>query len=229
MQLTALQSLLLNTDTTTDVLRDLARVAAEAVHPSASCGITSRRDGQPITVASSDQRAEQLDETQYRAEDGPCLHALDTGQPIEITDLTDDHRWPQYREHALASGVRSSLSLPLTAAGNPIGALNLYLYDRHTLTDAQRRRAELLAAQTTAMLRLTFEQAEQAGLTRQLAETLTDRSAVDRAIGVVVAQEHCSPEQAKARLHARAADNSQSLAQAAADTVAATRQRPSPS
>jgi hypothetical protein len=62
-----LQSLLLSLDDTRTFLQQLTELAAGVVNPPASCGITMRRDGQPLTVASSDERAAALDETQYQA------------------------------------------------------------------------------------------------------------------------------------------------------------------
>ena len=67
--LTRLQSLLMTVSDLTDFLTELTKLSAELV-PGFSCGITSRRDGQLLTVSSSDDRAALLDETQY--EGGEC-------------------------------------------------------------------------------------------------------------------------------------------------------------
>ena len=120
----ALQSLLLDSPNLAGFLGDVARLAAGVV-PCASCGITVRRDGQPLTVASSDKWAEQVDEVQYGAGEGPCLDTLHTGAVIDVPDLAADGRWDGYRQHALEHGVRSSVSIPLAVGSATVGALNL--------------------------------------------------------------------------------------------------------
>ena len=84
----ALQSLLLTAEGIDDFLTEVAKLAAGVAQPPASCGITIRRHGQPLTVASSDERAEQVDEVQYGAGTGPCLDSLESGAIIDVPDLT---------------------------------------------------------------------------------------------------------------------------------------------
>src|SRR5690242_4189156 len=109
-----LQSLLFSVRSVETFLQQLTELVAGLVEPPASCGITVRRDGQPLTVASSDGRAEALDESQYATAEGPCLHTLRTGQPVAIPDMSTELRWPAYMARARELGLRRSLSLPLT-------------------------------------------------------------------------------------------------------------------
>jgi hypothetical protein len=74
-----LQNLLLGTQDIEDFLQELAVLAARRVTGGLSCGITLQPNGRPLTVASSDTLAEQMDEVQYGIDDGPCLHAMRTG------------------------------------------------------------------------------------------------------------------------------------------------------
>jgi GAF domain-containing protein len=94
-------------------LDKIAHLAAKTVAPAAACGITVRRDGRPFSAAVSNELAAQVDEIQYGAEQGPCLDALRTGTIVQVDDLNDEQRWDEYRPHAIAHGVTSSLSLPL--------------------------------------------------------------------------------------------------------------------
>ena len=50
----------------------------------------ARRDGRPLTVASSDERANALDEGQYAVTEGPCLHSLATGIAVLISDIDQE-------------------------------------------------------------------------------------------------------------------------------------------
>ena len=49
-----------------------------------SCGITLEPNGRPMTVASTDALAAQVDEVQYGLDQGPCLHALGTGAQVHL-------------------------------------------------------------------------------------------------------------------------------------------------
>jgi GAF domain-containing protein len=100
-------------------LAEIVGLAAGVVTPAATCGLTVRRNRQPLTVASSDARAAQIDEFQYEIGEGPCLDALDTDQTILVDDFDDD-RWPRFRTHALPHGVASSLSIPLVVEGQQL-------------------------------------------------------------------------------------------------------------
>lgn len=74
-----LQNLLLATSDIEDFLRELAALAARRVTSGSSCGITLQPNGRPLTVASSDTLADQVDEVQYSIGEGPCLHAMRSG------------------------------------------------------------------------------------------------------------------------------------------------------
>ena len=161
----ALQSLLLTAQDIEGFLTEVAKLAAGVAHPAASCGITIRRHGQPLTVASSDARAEQVDQAQYGAGAGPCLDSLETGAIIDVPDLTADTRWTDFRHQALAHGIRSSVSIPLSIDGSTVGALNLYGPQPHAFDQATRQHAEAFATQAATALtqHLGYEKHDPAG------------------------------------------------------------------
>ena len=136
-----LQDLLLASSDVTDFLQQLAVLCA-AVVPAAACGITMRGDREAFTVASSHELAREVDEIQYGRGQGPCLQALRTGEPVLVTDLSADDRWPDYARYAIQRGIASSLSLPLTIDGDTVGAINLYghFYGRVRTAGDQPRR-----------------------------------------------------------------------------------------
>lgn len=133
------QQLLVDNETLHEFLTGLAREAAADVDGALSCGVTVRRGArQPITFGSSDTFAAPLDEVQYAADDGPCLQALRTGVTVEVNDANTEDRWAAYITRGVAEGVRASLSMPITAAGETLGALNLYARAPRALTEADR-------------------------------------------------------------------------------------------
>ncbi|MEX5710186.1 GAF and ANTAR domain-containing protein [Parafrankia sp. FMc6] len=224
-----LTALLLSTADVVGFLEQLAVLAADVVVPPASCGITLRRDHQPYTVATSDELAEQLDEVQYGGGQGPCLDALRTGTVIEVTDMAAEIRWGTFPGHALAHGVRGSLSLPLFQHSASIGALNLYFRHPCVLTNAERHRAEGFARQATIALNVVLRHAEQATLSDQLRRALSSRAVIDQAIGILMAQQRCTAEDAFAILRQTSQNSNRKLRDVAAALIkAVTGQPPQP-
>jgi GAF domain-containing protein len=120
----SVHSLLLSGPRLEDLLVKLAGLAAKVVDPPASCGMTTRYDGQPRTIVTSDPRAALIDEQQYGLGEGPCLDALENGEVVDVADQASDYRWRRYRDSALELGVTASLSFPLIVDEQIIGALN---------------------------------------------------------------------------------------------------------
>lgn len=197
-----LQAALLGTDGIAGFLRELAGLAARTLGEGVSCGITLQPDGRPLTAASSDASAAQVDELQYGLDSGPCLTALRRGEEIRVDDLAADPRWADYAARALAHGVRSSLSLPLTALGQPVGALNLYSRQPGYFGAAETRLARRLAREAAVAVGLAGRLANQAVLTEQLRASLSSRAVIDQATGVIMAQQRCTAAEAFALLRA---------------------------
>jgi GAF domain-containing protein len=194
--LTDLQKALLSTQTLEQFLQELATLAARLVSNGVSCGMTMRPNGRPATVACSDPLASEIDEVQYRLDDGPCLHAMRSGDRVTIDDTGAREQWPRFEAAVQARGIRSCLALPLVADGKPVGALNLYARDAGAFGPAQVRRAENLAENASGALSLMLRLASYSELTDQLRSSLTSRAVIYQALGVIMAQERCT--QAKA-------------------------------
>jgi GAF domain-containing protein len=194
-------------------------LAAQVVTPAAACGLTMHRDGQPFTVASSSALAAQVDEVQYGAEQGPCLDTLRSGHIVQVDDLPGDQRWDRYRPHAVAHGVVSSLSLPLTVDGGPVGALNLYSPQPTAFTGPARQHAEAFAAQCSAALTLLLRQVNQAQVQQQLGAAMASRSIIDQAIGIFMGQQRCTASEAFDLLRQASQHRNRKLRDIAADII----------
>ncbi len=189
-----LQVLLLGTESVDGFLREVAGLAAGTLGNGLSCGITLQPNGRPLTVASSDGLASQVDELQYGLDEGPCLASLRTGQVVRIDDLAAEQRWPRYAGRALGYGVVSSLSYPTQVQGRPVGALNLYSRDPGFFGELQTRQAERFAQDASTAAGLAARMAQQAVLTDQLRASLASRPVIDRALGVIMGEQRCSAE-----------------------------------
>ena len=208
-------------------MHSLADRAAGAMRSPASCGITLRRDKQPVTVASSDAFALALDEVQYAKAQGPCLEAMSTGTVITVPDLLLERRWDGYPGHALAYGLRSSLSIPLSVETGTLGALNLYARAAHAFSDpSEVAAATALATQGSAILGVVMHKAQQVELTEQLREALVSRSVIDQAMGIIMAQQRCTDTEAFAILRNASQNRNRKLRDIAVDIVTSVGGRP---
>jgi GAF domain-containing protein len=191
-----LQQLLLATEDITGFLDQLATLTLKVVPGEVSCGITLRRDHGAFTVASSDSRASQVDEIQYGHDEGPCLHSLATGQVVVVDDLAEDDRWGGYRMPALGHGVRSSLSLPLSADGEVIGALNIYATRPRVFGPPEQLVAGRFADEASRALALAVRMAERSEMSAHLQAALASRAVIDQAMGIVMGQNRCTADEA---------------------------------
>ena len=107
-------------------LLEVARRIEEAVPECVGLSLAVIDEGITMTLVSTDRRAAHLDATQY-LDGGPCIASVDEVKPIEavIDDLLDEGRWLLYAQLGAASGVASSLSLPVTVDGEIVGGVNL--------------------------------------------------------------------------------------------------------
>ena len=216
----SLQDLLLSTTDLTSFLEGVAVVASGVVEPPASCGITTRHEGAPTTVATSDTRAAMADQAQYDTGTGPCLESLQTGLPVEVLDQSVDPRWPAYAARSVDLGVRCSLSMPLTVGDQTLGALNVYGYDRpREFGDDEKQRVKIFASQASTALALAMQRNEQQTTAQQLEEALASRSVIDQAIGVLMAEEKCTAEQAFELLRKHSQNNNRKVRDVAIDLI----------
>jgi GAF domain-containing protein len=216
-----LQQLLLATDNIDEFLQQLAHLATEMLPGELSCGVTMRRDHRPITVASSDLLASQVDEIQYQYDNGPCLASLNTGETVRIDDLATDQRWNGYQMPALAQGIRSSISLPLHAEQKVIGALNLYASRPGAFGPQEQATAARFADEASRALNLAVRLAVRAEMSENLQHALASRAVIDQALGIIMGQNRCSADEAFDILRTTSQNRNVKLRDVAAAMVAA--------
>ncbi|MFJ6538550.1 ANTAR domain-containing protein [Paenarthrobacter sp. NPDC091711] len=179
-------------------LGDLAAFSAESLSHHQTpvfCGITVLRRKKAASAASSDDRAKAMDELQNDF-DGPCLTAMDKLTPVMVPDLLREHRWPGYVQAASDSGLRSILSVPLLVEGDTRAALNLYSEQPDAFNDDDIERAEVFASHASKSLRLALKIAQLSDARNDLAAAMQSRTVIDLAVGAIMAQNHCSQEEA---------------------------------
>ncbi len=184
-----------------DAAEGLAKAMGEILPGHVRCGVTLVCEGTPAVLASAALPDEILDETQYSDGDGPCLTAIRARDIIVSPDLTAETRWPAWTALAARHGICGVLSYPFDVDTFTLGAINLYADRAHGLADDVPIIAMLVADHASLLLRVRRQQfAQDDQLARAMAAADGD-TVVERAIGIVMAQRGCPPEQALRHLH----------------------------
>ncbi|HYX44850.1 MAG TPA: GAF domain-containing protein, partial [Acidimicrobiales bacterium] len=118
-----------------DTLRRVSELACAAVPSADMVGITMLVEGRPRTAVSTDETGPAVDAAQYETGVGPCLDAFRHQQVFRIDDMDKDHQWPPFSEAAGAHGIQSSVSVPLLARHEGVGAVNFYSRSRAAFSD----------------------------------------------------------------------------------------------
>ena len=185
-------------------LGQLTVLAADATRGDTSVGVTIIRENERTTVAASDDRTLMLDEIQYNDGDGPCLHCARTGHTVIIDDLASDDRWPTYQHRGLERGLRASLSLPLELGDQAVGAINMYVFENHTFDDPEMSVLSEFRDEASRALSLALRHEEVTTRRDQLHTAMAQRQVVDQALGILMAQNRCSTDDAFAMLRSTA-------------------------
>ena len=194
-ELTALAGIVLTHDDIQTAMVEICRVATRAVPGADGASLTSYREGAPAATA-SDEWSAALDELQYAEHEGPCLDALRTGTIYRVRDLADDLRWPSYLPRAVAAGARSMVSVPTSAEGRLIGALDLYSRTVDAFDAEAVSIAEVVAAHAGLAGQVSAAFFRHRDLAAQLSEAMRSRAVIEQAKGVVMATRHCPADAA---------------------------------
>jgi GAF domain len=108
------------------LLEQYAQGAADRLGGPTFCSLTVSDAGRLAQVASSDPRAAACDQIETREHDGPCILAMDQLRSVLLVDIEAEHRWPRWREAALANGFRSFVAFPAYVDEKVTVAANIY-------------------------------------------------------------------------------------------------------
>lgn len=207
-----LQDLVLQADDAQDFYKELAVFSASLLAPPGGevhCTVTVARRKRPVSIASSTPAARVMDGLQYAYGDGPCLTAMRTGETVYVADVAMEQRWPEYAQAVAAHGVGSILGVPLQLEGASSAALNIYSSAVQGFSPEDIARAELFGEQSAKTLRLELRLAQLRDAKEDLEAAMKSRTAIDIAVGVIMAQNRCSQAAAMAIL--RKASNSRNI------------------
>jgi GAF domain-containing protein len=225
----ALSQFFVGEGTLGDALLHVAELACR-VAPADMAGITLLVDGKPSTGVFTDAEAPEIDKAQYSTGQGPCLDAFRHQKIYRIDSAADETRWPEFARQAAAHGIAATLSVPIVARGEGLGALNLYSRDPSGFDDDASARVSTFAAHAAIVLANAQVYSDARQLNENLNEAIHSRAIIDYAVGILMAHGGRSPEDAFQLLVRASQRENRKLREVAADIVerAARRQPKSP-
>ncbi|UWX97475.1 GAF and ANTAR domain-containing protein [Arthrobacter zhaoxinii] len=194
-----LQDLTLSSVTVQEFLHELAALTAKAFSIPASpveCAMTITRDHKPVRAAFSGAPSGSLDDLQYDFTEGPCLTAIHERTLVHIPDLHREKRWEQYAGVLEQAGMRSVLVLPLDLETDGVATLSLYSARAGHFDTATVEQIQDFARRITKPVRLAARLAAGGEHSADLRAAMDSRTVIDLAVGIVMAQNRCSQDEA---------------------------------
>jgi ANTAR domain len=176
------------------------------------------------TLWASDATADLLEDLQFTLNEGACMEAATTGNPVLVPDLhhaAETARWPIFAAAVAEQTLVAALfALPLQWGTVNLGVLDMYRATPGGLGTGQWGDA-LAAADTAALmlLGLRTDHGEHEGDIGWLDHALGHRAEIHQATGMVLAQLRIGPADALARLRAHAFVHRRLLIDVARDVV----------
>jgi GAF domain-containing protein len=133
---------------------------------------------------------------QYVEHEGPCLDAYRSGVAFRVRDVTSESRWPSYLPKAASLGVRSMMSIPMTAESALVGALNIYSRTTDAFDNESASLAEIVAAHAGLASEIGSALQGHRDLAEQLAEAMRSRATIEQAKGIIMSQRSLTPDEA---------------------------------
>ncbi|HEU4946382.1 MAG TPA: GAF and ANTAR domain-containing protein [Kribbella sp.] len=163
-------------------------------------------------VAATDSVTRQGVLMQLALGEGPCLTAIRHQVTVSVADTACDPRWPDWARQMAGLGLRSVLSIPLTAGRTIHGALNL-VADRPYAFDAEDEAvADILARHASVAVASAREEAS-------LWRAVDARKLIGQAQGILMERFGIDADQAFAILRRYSQDNNRKLRDVAAELV----------
>lgn len=210
--------LLLAEETLDSTLRRTASLAVGMLPNCDICGVSMAIEGRMGTRVSTSEVAQQMDDCQYVADEGPCVDSIRSGVAIRVRSMAEETRWPDFRAAAALAGLTSSYSLPLMVHDEPVGAINLYsLSGAFEQTDEQN--AIELANQAAVTLANASAYKQTKELIGNLRSALKSREIIGQAEGMIMQREGCSAEEAFRILRSMSQQRNEKLRDVAQQTL----------
>ncbi|MGW6131172.1 ANTAR domain-containing protein [Cellulomonas sp. NPDC055163] len=200
----ALQDALVDATEVRDLLDAVVRHARTCVPAGVDVAATVHRTGRGPQTVSSGPAAASCVEAELESYAGPSVASVEAGHRVVVVDVAAERRWPQWREAAAAAGYRTAAVVTRTVReGCAVTFTVLSTLDGPWDADALVR-TELSVQEVARALRICLLWTDRAELAADLRSALAGRAAIDQAVGVLMAENRCSADEALAGLESAA-------------------------
>ncbi|MGI9031821.1 MAG: GAF and ANTAR domain-containing protein [Ilumatobacteraceae bacterium] len=186
----------------------------------AGASVTLVDRGRAITVGSSNELAQSLDDAQYAADEGPCLSAARDGVMVRMMDARGESRWPHFATAALEHGVRSSLSTPLTLSREEtVGGFNVYNVESDGFSDDDEQLCRSFANQASVVVSNVQAYWAAFDLSNNLSKAMESRATIEQAKGILMSTQRVGADAAFESLRQRSQAENRKLRSVADDVI----------
>ena len=146
-----------------------------------------------VTVGASDRLAQRIDELERRANDGPCIDAIEEETPQIDPDLTTPSLWPKLAKILVEeTPVRGAMGFRLLVDKRKGAALNLFSETPNMFDAESAGRAAVLASFASVAINAVNKGDDAASLRRGL---LSNRE-IGKAVGMLMLLHNMTEDQA---------------------------------
>ncbi|AWB92118.1 GAF and ANTAR domain-containing protein [Aeromicrobium chenweiae] len=159
-------------------LESLASLAAENIPGVDFASITVHSDGGFRTIAATDELADECDQLQYDAGEGPCVAAVTRERLVLVNDLVHGEAFSHYGPLAARRGVGSQAAVQLTRT-DQVAGLNLYSRQPGAFDELTIRIVELFASYGAVLLGYAHQ-------LEHLRKAVDSRQVIGAAVGILM-------------------------------------------
>jgi transcriptional regulator with GAF, ATPase, and Fis domain len=159
-------------------------VAATLIVPGCDhASLLVKRNDRYVTVGASSQLANHVDDLERRANDGPCIDAIEEETPQIEPDLTKPNQWPNFAARLVEeTPVRGAMGFRLLIDKRKAAALNLFSETPNQFDSEAAGRAAVLAAFASVAINAIAQGEDASSLRRGL---LSNRE-IGKAVGMLM-------------------------------------------
>jgi GAF domain-containing protein len=177
-------------------------------------------------ATASDQQTQIIEEGEERLGEGPCVNAFAEHAPMAMRDAAKEPHWGTITNVVTSQEMRAGLSVPVQLEGGPIGTLDLYSAAPRDWDPAEISAAQVYAALAATLLTRAAAAQVKGRLAEQLQAAFEHRNRIERAKGMLMAQEGIDDAAAFERLRSAARSSRRPLIDVVNDVLGGKRLSP---
>lgn len=182
------------------VLTRVARYAVQAIPGADGAGLTLLEQERADLVVTTADFVREVDDVQYSLGQGPCITAAREAVTVMSGSLGADLRWRRFGGRVARMGVHSVVSLPLIAADEVVGAVNVYAHAKDAFDARAAQLGELYAAPAAIAVQNAHALEQTRRLAARLQAALDTRMVIERAVGIMMSRSGVDEVEALQRL-----------------------------